>query len=142
MDTVLFLILVYFIFNGIYKGFTGFVLKSFGLIIGLYLSIPIYKTLSSLLAKIFSAGVFILDFVSFLSVFIFIISTFWIFEKVIKRKLYKRKTLAITDRLLGGLMGGFVFLLLVIILLRLESENVFVSKLLSDSKIVQLFKRI
>lgn len=142
MDTVLLILLAYLVFNGVYKGFTGFILKTSGLVVGLYLSIPIYKTVASLMAKLFSAGVFLVDFISFMVVFVFIFSTFLLFEKFIKSKLYKKKMLAITDRLLGGLLGIVIFIFIVLTLVKLEPENVIVSKLVSDSKIVQMFKNI
>lgn len=142
MDIVLLILLVYLVFNGVYRGFSGLIFKTSGLVLGLYLSIPVYKTVSSVLVKLFSAGVFIIDFVSLLVVFILIFSTFLLFEMFIKSRLYKRKMLAITDRLLGGVLGILVFVFLVLIIVRLESENVIINKLVSDSKIVEMFKKI
>lgn len=142
MDTVLLVLLAYLVFNGAYKGFTGFTLKISGLVLGLYLSIPAYKAVASVLAKLFSAGVLLVDFVSFFAVFVLIFSTFLLFERFIKSRLYRKKMLAVTDRLLGAVLGVVVFMLVVLTLVRLESENVVVSKLVSDSKIVEMFKKI
>lgn len=142
MDTAFLLLLLYLVFNGIYRGFSGFILKSFGLLLGLYLSLPVYKFFSAYLSRIFSGSSFLLDFLSFLAIFLFIISTFLVMEGIIKKRLYRKKVLALTDRILGGVLGFSVFILLIIVLVRLESQNIIVSKLVADSKIVELFKKI
>lgn len=142
MDVVFLLLLFYLVFNGLYKGFSGFLLKSFGLFLGLYLAIPTYKVISPFLSTMFSGAFFLIDFLSFITVVVFILSTFLIAEKFVKKKLYRKKAVVITDRLLGGLLGFVVFILLLIILVKFESHNVIVDRLLSDSKIVELFKRI
>lgn len=142
MDTVLLLLFIYLVFNGVYKGFSGFILKSLGFVLGLYISLPAYKLLSVYLSKIFSGAFFLVDFLSFFTVFIFILSTFLLVEHILKKRLYRKKLIMVTDRVLGGFLGFTVFLLLLIFLVRLENHNIIVEKLLSDSKIVNIFKRI
>lgn len=142
MDTVLLLLFIYLVFNGVYKGFSGFILKSLGFVLGLYISLPAYKFLSVYLSRIFSGTFFLVDFLSFFAIFIFILSTFLLFEHILKKRLYRKKMIMFTDRVLGGFLGFTVFLLLLIFLVRLESQNIIVEKMLSDSKIVNIFKRI
>lgn len=142
MDIVLLLLLLYLVFNGIYKGFSGFLLKILGLVIGLYISLPVYKFVSGYLSKIFSGTFFLLDFLSFFIIILFVLSTFLLMEHILKKRLYRKKVFAITDRVLGGFLGFAVFLFLLIFLIKLESQNVIVEKLLSDSKILDVVKRI
>lgn len=142
MDLVLSLVFFYLVFNGFYKGFTGFVLKTIGFIVGVYISLPVYKLISPYFSKIFSGSFFLLDFFSFFLVFLVVLSTFVVVERLIKGKLYKRKRLALTDRVLGGMFGFFVFVFLVFFLMKFEKESPLAEKLLSKSKIVEIFKKI
>lgn len=141
MDLVLFFIFIYLLLNGLYRGFLGFIAKLLGFVVGLYLSIPFYKTLSGYLSKIFSGSFFFLDFLSFFLIFLFIVSTFTIFERVLKGKLYKRKMVVLTDRLLGAFVGVLSFLLIVFLLIKMQESNPLAKKLISQSKIVSMIKK-
>ncbi|MCX7738314.1 MAG: CvpA family protein [Hydrogenothermaceae bacterium] len=142
MDLFLFFVLLYLVFNGLYKGFSGLVLKSLGFVVGVYLSLPLYRFVSTQLSKIFSGSFFLMDFFSFFLIFLFVLSTFLVVERLLKGRLYKKRMIAIADRVLGGILGVLVFILLLVFLLRFENESPLAEKLLSSSKIVEMFRKI
>ncbi|MCX7761018.1 MAG: CvpA family protein [Hydrogenothermaceae bacterium] len=140
MDLILTVLFVYLLLQGVYRGFLGLFLNVAGFLLGLYISIPIYKTFSNFLSKFFSGSFFFLDFLAFFLIFVFVISTFIIVEKLLKLKIYKKRKIVITDKFMGASLGIVSFLLILFFLIKIESSSPLAEKLISQSKIISIFK--
>ncbi|MEZ0323341.1 MAG: CvpA family protein [Hydrogenothermaceae bacterium] len=142
VDLILTILFVYLLLQGLYRGFLGIFLKVGGLLLGLYISIPVYKTFSNFLSRFFSGSFFLLDFLAFFIIFLFVLSSFILIEKLIKSRIYKKRKIFILDKFIGVSLGIVSFVLIIIFLTKLESSSLLAQKLLSESKIISIFKNI
>ena len=141
LDFILVLAFLYFLLLGIYRGFLNLVFKFLGFFSGIFVGITFYKPFSSILSNIFSASPSVINFLSFLLIILAVMGFSLIVEKVLKRFIYSKKYIKLGDRILGGVLGIFVFVACVLFLVNLKEKNEIANTLLSKSQIVSFISK-
>ncbi|MFN3786907.1 CvpA family protein [Sulfurihydrogenibium azorense] len=141
LDFILVLAFLYFLLLGIYRGFLNLVFKFVGFFSGIFIGIAFYKPFSSILSSIFSASSSVVNFLSFLLIILAVVGFSLIIEKMLKRFIYKKKYVKLGDRVLGGVLGIFVFITCILFLANLKEKNEIANTLLSKSQIVSFISK-
>ncbi|WP_456402092.1 CvpA family protein [Persephonella sp.] len=140
LDLLLILFLIYLIGTGVIIGFTQIVVRGIGLIVSGYLSILFYDDVYLYIKDLFKGDRLILEFFSFLIVFISTFSVFILISRIVRRELKSRKKLSLIDKLTGAGAGFLVFFAFLYFLSDFSKKNHVVKELSSGSKILELFR--
>ncbi|WP_457621796.1 CvpA family protein [Persephonella sp.] len=139
LDIILLLFFIYLFFAGLFNGFTQIFIKGFGFITAGYVGFSLNKTLSEYLSRYFHGEKIILDFVSFVIIFVSIFSVFLLINSIVKKELKSRKKLSIIDKLTGALAGIIIFVICIYMIKEFSKKNETLRELSSKSRIVKLF---
>jgi membrane protein required for colicin V production len=141
LDLILVLAFLYFLLLGVYRGFINLIFKFLGFAGGVFVGSLFYKSFSSLLSKIFNSNPYIVNFLSFLIILMIITGFFILFEKFIKRFMYKKRYIKLGDRVLGGFLGLLIFFGTLFLLKELKEKNQIANSLISKSQIISLISK-
>ena len=139
VDIFLSSLFLYLFVSGIHRGFLEILIKVLILGGGIWLSFRYLPSLSSFLSHYFSAKKTILDFLSFFLIFFpFLGFSIW-FNSFIHKGIKKKKALSIFNKILGGIVSLFAFVIFLFFLVDFSYKYPNFHKILEHSKIIELF---
>ncbi len=141
IDILLALIFLYLVIVGLYKGFVDLFFKFLGIGLGFFIAIVWHKELSVYLQKYFNGNTLIIDFLSFVFLFLLIFSFFMILNAILSRYITQITFFAFLDKILGLLLGILVFFLIMYSLYVLSISNDAIYEIMQNSKIYKEFEK-
>ena len=141
IDLIFFVLFLYLVLVGAYRGFTELFIKSTGVAVGIAAGIKFSDSLASFLSSYFNSPPMVLNFLSFslIAVFIFSLSSFVYY--FVKRFFLKKKKFSFWDRIIGAIGGVLIFFVIVAFLSYYSDKNKLIRDLTGSSKIISFLKR-
>ncbi len=141
IDLIFFVLFLYLVLVGAYRGFIELFIKSTGVAVGIAAGIRFSDSFSSFLSSYFHSPPVVLNFLSFSLIAVFIFSLSFVVYHFAKRFFIKKKKFGFWDRIIGAVGGALIFLMIVVVLSYYSDKNELIHDLTSSSKIISFLKR-
>ncbi|NPA53389.1 MAG: CvpA family protein [Aquificae bacterium] len=137
VDIFLGFLFLYLLFTGIHRGFVEIFIKVIIWGLGVLVAFQFSPLLSPFLSQYFNASETLLNFLSFLFLFLPFLGLTWWLNSYIHKHLKKKRSLSFLNKLLGGVLATIAFIILIIFLNEQSKQYSVLKDILSSSKIVK-----
>ncbi len=139
VDIFLVFLFLYLLFTGIHRGFVEIFIKVVGWGAGIYIAFRLSPVLSPFLSQYFNGSKAILDFFSFLFLFLpFLGFTVWL-NSFIHRHIKRKKGLSFLNKFFGGVLSTVAFVVFIAFIVSQGKNYPFLKEVISSSKIIKIF---
>ncbi len=139
VDIFLGFLFLYLFFIGFHRGFVEIFIKLIIWGTGIYIAFRFSPVLSPFLSGYFHTSKTVLDFFSFLLLFLPFLGATWWLNSFIHKHLKRRKSLSFLNKFLGGTFSAVAFVLFLFFLVSQSKNYPFLQEILHSSKIVNMF---
>ncbi|WP_456465804.1 CvpA family protein [Persephonella sp.] len=141
IDLIFFVLFLYLVLVGAYRGFIELFIKSAGAVIGITAGIKFSERFASFLSSYFHSSPAFLNFLAFSLIAVFIFSLSFFIYYLIKRFSLKKRKFGFWDRVIGAFGGAVIFLIIVMFVSYYSDKNRIIHDLTNSSRIISILKR-
>jgi len=142
LDLLLFLFFLYLLFLGTHRGFVEILIKLTGIGAGVFLSLRFAPYISFFLSKYFHPDKLVLNLLSFLIIFIPIISLTVFINIYVQKHIRKKKFFSVADKVSGGFIATVFFIVFIFLLISESKHSYLLQEILKSSEIISFFNKL